>query len=85
MNGLPDVTAELIALAAALGDQSPPCRDDADTWFEDPPAAIAGCRRCPALHPCRTYAASVQPTAGVWAGVDHERRGRRHQLSEAAS
>lgn len=36
--------------------------------------AAARCRLCPAFDACRRAAEATQPTAGVWAGIDYERR-----------
>lgn len=83
MNDLADVSAELAALAKALGGDAPPCRDDPDTWFESPATATAGCRRCPGIRECAALADATGEKYGVWGGRDYERHGRRHQAGAA--
>ncbi len=84
MNTPADVSPELDALLRALAGTPAPCQQaDAELWFaQDPRHAIEACQRCPALVQCRALAAAVRPTAGVLAGVDHERHGRRRREPE---
>jgi hypothetical protein len=77
MNGLPEQSPELLALADALAGIAPPCFKDPDAWFEDRQTAAHLCLDCHALDECRTYAASVKPSHGVWAGRDHETKQRK--------
>lgn len=79
-----DVSPELDALLRALAGRPAPCQGgDAEVWFDpDPQLAIRLCRTCPGIDACQVYAATVRPTAGVWAGKDFERRGRHHTTKE---
>lgn len=79
MNGLPEQSPELLALAGALDGRPAPCMTgDPDAWFEDPDEAAKACiEDCHALDQCRALALSIRPSAGVWAGVDWERKPRR--------
>lgn len=65
------------------GWEAVPCLDPAEfwrwtaDWWEERAEAAAECRGCPVIDECRD--ASRGEAAGVWAGVDLERRrgGRR--------
>jgi WhiB family redox-sensing transcriptional regulator len=52
------------------------CRGrDPELWFaekgdrESTRIAMATCRSCPALKPCRTYALAHEVPAGIWGGL----------------
>lgn len=80
--------AEFQALSDALREVSPPCTDDPRFLLEAheiAPAelshlAMTACRPCPVRALCAAYAASVRPTAGVWAGRTF--KARQHADSE---
>lgn len=76
MNGLPELTGELRALADALDGRKPPCMTDPELWFEgSPDAAIRACREmCHARLECSAYAESVRPSDGVWGGRNFTRK-----------
>jgi WhiB family transcriptional regulator, redox-sensing transcriptional regulator len=76
MNGLPDQSPELLALADALAGIPAPCMTatDPDLWFSDDAAAFRGCQQCHARQECATYADSIDARFGVWAGHDYETR-----------
>lgn len=73
--------AELDSRIAELVDRGvlPPCGDRDVSWAfitDDPDArrqAARLCTACAALETCRSTAAVLRPTAGVWAGRDRER------------
>ena len=75
----PDTSAELRALAEALGGRPAPCQQsDPDAWYAlDPAPAIKLCGGCHALDECAALARANGEQHGVWAGIDHQRRGRR--------
>lgn len=66
------------ALNRALAGYQPPCASSPDKWFttseDDIRRAAARCRRCQVLGACGTYATAAREPAGVWAGVNRERR-----------
>lgn len=82
--------AELDARIAELVERGavPPCGDRDVSWAficddrETRLLAARLCVACPVLETCRSTAAVLRPTAGVWAGEDREEaegvtRGRR--------
>jgi WhiB family redox-sensing transcriptional regulator len=84
--GVSEPTAELIALAAALGRQAPPCESHPETWYApDPSEAIKRCRDCHGKAECAALAVALDERWGVWGGEDHERRKPSRASRQAAS
>jgi len=72
---LQEPTAELLALAAALGRQAPPCESHPEAWYAaDPSEAIERCGDCHGGAECAALAVAVDERWGVWGGQDFERR-----------
>ena len=57
------------------------CRDMYDLMFDEALVSVAVtlCAGCPVYAECDAYAAEVEPSAGVWAGVDAKARTRVRQ------
>jgi WhiB family redox-sensing transcriptional regulator len=58
---------------------------DPDAWLGDPGThtapAVAICRRCPVMAPCRAYALADPAVLGVWGGTTG--RDRKHLRVQA--
>ncbi len=72
---LQEPTAELAALASALGTIPPPCRVDPEAFYApQPERAVALCRDCHGRLECLALAEAVGEQWGVWGGRSFERR-----------
>ena len=53
------------------------CQENPEMWVSDFPSerseAAKECKACPAIEWCADWAAKIEPTWGVFAGVDHSR------------
>lgn len=83
---LQEPTAELAALASALGRIPPPCHAlDPEKWYApDPQPAIRICGDCHAKVECLIYARACGERFGVWGGADLERRQQTKRRREAS-
>jgi len=70
-----EARAALRSMARALAGEPPPCAADPEAWTSlsnpaEADAAVSACLTCPAVEPCRLYAASLWSStpwlAGVW-------------------
>lgn len=74
---------EFVDLALALNAHGPaPCETSAnpDAWWssslEVAELAIAICRGCRVIEPCRAYAIAARERLGVWGGLSADERGQ---------
>jgi hypothetical protein len=55
-----------------------PCTADPERWFSvvrrEQKIAVAQCKRCPLLSPCREYALAEHPPYGIWGGLTERAR-----------
>lgn len=54
------------------------CADTYETMFDpaEIETAMKLCAGCPVAEACDSYAAATRPTAGVWAGIHSDDRGK---------
>lgn len=72
---LQEPTAELEALASALGTIAPPCRSEAEAFYAPhPERAVSLCRDCHGGLECLALAEANGEQWGVWGGRSFERR-----------
>ena len=61
--------------------QPVPCQQAPDLWFpEDGPSgglARKWCAKCPEAEACLSWAKTIRPSHGIWAGLSADQIGRR--------
>ena len=73
--GMSEPTAELMALANALGRQAPPCESHPEAWYApDPSQAIKRCGDYHGRAECLALAVALDERWGVWGGRSFERQ-----------
>jgi WhiB family redox-sensing transcriptional regulator len=84
--GMREPTTELMALAAVLGQQAPPCESQPEAWYApDPSRAIDRCGDCHGKAECSALAVALDERWGVWGGQDFERRKPARASRQAAA
>ena len=63
-------------LNTAMQETNPACQNDGRFILDDQPAEAVTylCKPCPLFTPCRVYATTARPTAGIWAGKQYTRK-----------